>query len=327
VSGKVPDHNAEQAAAALADAFREYAEPLYRYVQSKVTNASVAEDLTSQVFLKALRWLQHERGANSIRGWLYATARTTIADYWSAEGPVEMLSLDVLDDLPDGACYARDETRHTRARALRLLSRLPQRERDVLTLRYLRGYDAAEIGRVLGMSPGHVRVLQLRALRHAAHLPERERDRVMEPQFDALTERTHQALANARGEAQALNHNFIGTEHVLLGLLHQEGSTPARVLAHLGVTAKQVRGGLQFVMEQWTPVSPAGEIDLTPRSKKALALAVEEAQRLGNGASVEPEHVLIGLVREGDGIAAGILESLGMTLDKVRTATADVLSE
>lgn len=153
---------------ALGSAFQENAAQLYRYIFSKVGNAPLAEDLTSQVFLKAMRWLRQDRSPASVRGWLYATARTTIVDHWREQARLEMIPLDDLETLLFRGPDPEEEARRTREHAARILCKLP--EREVLTLRYLRGYSAAEIGRVLGLPAGSVRMAQLRALRHAAAL-------------------------------------------------------------------------------------------------------------------------------------------------------------
>lgn len=155
-------------ASAVDDAFRAHAAGLYRYIYGKMGHAATAEDLTAQVFLKALRWLQEGRSAESVRGWLYATARTELGDYWREQGRARTLPLADVADMPAGAPTVEPDAEGApgaRERASRLLELLPERERRVLILRYLRGYTAAEVGHALGLSANHVRVLQLRALR------------------------------------------------------------------------------------------------------------------------------------------------------------------
>jgi RNA polymerase sigma-70 factor (ECF subfamily) len=152
----------------LGSAFQENAARIYSFIYAKVGNREAAEDLTSQVFLKAARWLAEDRSADSIRAWLYTTARSTIVDYWREQSRCPSVPLDDLaEDLFCGMDGA-EEVRRTRERALRLLAALPEREREVLRLRYLHGYTAAEIGQALGLTAGNVRVLQLRGLRRAA---------------------------------------------------------------------------------------------------------------------------------------------------------------
>ena len=121
-------------------------------------------------------------------------------------------------------------TRRIRAQVHTLLGRLPERERTVLTLHYLRGYTAAEIGQMPGISAEYVRVVQFRALRQAARMEEQERNETMEQGETSYTERTQRVFTFAREEARAFNHNYLGTEHLLLGLL-REGEGVAAVMA------------------------------------------------------------------------------------------------
>jgi RNA polymerase sigma factor (sigma-70 family) len=153
---------------ALGSTFRENASRIYRFIYAKVGNREVAEDLTSQVFLKAVRWLAQDRSADSIRAWLYTVARCTVADYWREQSQHPTVPLE--DPVAVLFCGREgpEEVRRTRERAWRILDALPEREREVLRLRFLHGYSAGEIGRALGLTPDHVRVLQLRALRRAA---------------------------------------------------------------------------------------------------------------------------------------------------------------
>lgn len=153
---------------ALGSAFQENAAKIYSFIYAKVGNRETAEDLTSQVFLKATRWLAEDRSADSIRSWLYTTARSTIVDYWREQSRLPSVPLDDYADLLFCGTDGPEEVRRTRERAVRILNALPDREREVLRLRFLQGYTAAEIGRALGLAPGNVRVLQLRALRRAA---------------------------------------------------------------------------------------------------------------------------------------------------------------
>lgn len=156
----------------LGSAFGENAAKIYSFIYAKVGNRETAEDLTSQVFLKAARWLAEDRSADSIRAWLYTTARSTIVDYWHELSRGQSVPLD--DDVLPLFCGTdgTEEVRRSRERALRILDALPPREREVLRLRFLHGYTAEEIGRALGISAGNARVLQLRALRRAARNPE-----------------------------------------------------------------------------------------------------------------------------------------------------------
>jgi RNA polymerase sigma-70 factor (ECF subfamily) len=152
----------------LGSTFRENAAKIYRFIYAKVGNRDAAEDLTSQVFLKAVRWLAQNRSTDSMRAWLYTVARSTIADYWREQSQQPTVPLEDPDAVLFCGREGPEEVRRTRERAWRILGALPEREREVLRLRFLHGYTAGEIGQELGLTPDHVRVLQLRALRRAA---------------------------------------------------------------------------------------------------------------------------------------------------------------
>jgi excisionase family DNA binding protein len=143
--------------------------------------------------------------------------------------------------------------------------------------------------------------------------------------FDKFTERARHVLTLAQEEATNLSHNYIGTEHLLLGLLREGEGVAATVLTGLGVELARVRSGVEFIIGSGDK-PPAGEVGLTPRAKKVIELAVDEARQLGHH-YIGTEHLLLGLVREGHGIAAGVLESLGVTLEKVRAETLRVLTQ
>ncbi len=142
--------------------------------------------------------------------------------------------------------------------------------------------------------------------------------------FDKFTERARKVLTLAQEEATRFNHNYIGTEHLLLGLVREGEGVAAKVLSNLGVELNRVRSAVEFIIGRGDRMI-MGEIGLTPRAKKVIELAVDEARRLGHH-YIGTEHLLLGLVREGEGIAAGVLESVGVSLDKVRTQTIQVLS-
>lgn len=156
--------------AVLGSAFQENAAKIYSFIYAKVGNRETAEDLTSQVFLKATRWLAEDRSADSVRSWLYTTARSTIVDYWREQSERQSVPLDDLDTVLFRGTDGEEEVRRTRTWALRILDTLPEREREVLRLRFLHGYSAVEIGQTLGLTPGNVRILQMRAIRRAASL-------------------------------------------------------------------------------------------------------------------------------------------------------------
>ena len=146
----------------------------------------------------------------------------------------------------------------------------------------------------------------------------------MGSRFEKFSERARRVLSLAQEEAQRFNHNYIGTEHILLGLVRETEGVAARVLSGLNVDLNKVRSAVEFIIGRGE--KPAqGEIGLTPRAKKVVELAVDEARRM-NHTYIGTEHLLIGLLREGEGVAAGVLESLGITLEKVRTETHRILS-
>jgi len=146
----------------------------------------------------------------------------------------------------------------------------------------------------------------------------------MGSRFEKFSERARRVLSLAQEEAQRFNHNYIGTEHILLGLVRETEGVAARVLSSLSVDLSKVRSAVEFIIGRGE--KPAqGEIGLTPRAKKVVELAVDEARRM-NHTYIGTEHLLIGLLREGEGVAAGVLESLGVTLDKVRAETHRILS-
>ena len=147
----------------------------------------------------------------------------------------------------------------------------------------------------------------------------------MGSRFEKFSERARRVLSLAQEEAQRFNHNYIGTEHILLGLVRETEGVAARVLANLSVDLNKVRSAVEFIIGRGERPTQ-GEIGLTPRAKKVVELAVDEARRM-NHTYIGTEHLLIGLLREGEGVAAGVLESLAVTLDKVRSETQRILSQ
>jgi hypothetical protein len=142
--------------------------------------------------------------------------------------------------------------------------------------------------------------------------------------FERFTDRARRVLVLAQEEARLLNHSFIGTEHLLLGLTHEGEGVAARVLESLGVSLEVVR---ERVKETMGPAGSAraGAPPFTPRAKKVLELALREALQLGHN-YIGTEHILLGLVREGDGAAARVLVSLGVDLSRVRPEVLRLLS-
>jgi ATP-dependent Clp protease ATP-binding subunit ClpC len=147
----------------------------------------------------------------------------------------------------------------------------------------------------------------------------KDRDR-----FDKFTERARKVLSLAQEEAQRFQHNYIGTEHLLLGLVREGEGVAAKVLSKLGVELQKVRESVEFIIGRGDRIV-LGEIGLTPRAKKVIELAVDEARRM-NHHYIGTEHLLLGLLREGEGIGAGVLESLGVRLEIARKETISVLS-
>jgi len=147
----------------------------------------------------------------------------------------------------------------------------------------------------------------------------------MADRFDKFTEGARNVLTLAQEEALRFNHNYIGTEHLLLGLVREDKGIAAGVLANLGVELLRVRSAVEFIMGRGDR-AVMGEIGLTPRAKVVIEMTVDEARRLGHH-YIGTEHLLLGMVREGEGIAAGVLESLGVTLHKARAEVAGLLAE
>ena len=143
--------------------------------------------------------------------------------------------------------------------------------------------------------------------------------------FDKFDARAHKTLALAQEEAQRFNHNYIGTEHLLLGLANDGDSTAAKVLRRLDIDLNRVRAAVESIIGRGDRIVQ-GDIDLTPRSKKVIELAVDEARRY-NAHYIGTEHLLLGTIREGEGIAGRVLESLGVTYERAKAATNEVLRE
>jgi ATP-dependent Clp protease ATP-binding subunit ClpC len=141
--------------------------------------------------------------------------------------------------------------------------------------------------------------------------------------FERFTERARQVVVLAQDEARALKHNYIGTEHLLLGLLREEEGVAARVLESLDVTLDQVRAQVARIVGQSNELS-TGQIPFTPRAKRVLELALKESRSLGHD-YIDTGHVLLGLVHEGGGVAVRILADLGADAERIRTETIDRL--
>jgi ATP-dependent Clp protease ATP-binding subunit ClpA len=146
----------------------------------------------------------------------------------------------------------------------------------------------------------------------------------MNDTFERFTNRARKVMALAQDEAQRLGHNYMGTEHLLLGLVREGEGVAALALSELGISLERVRAAVEHIIGQGHHERP-GEIGLTPRAKKVLELAVDEARRMGHH-YIGTEHLLLGLLREGQGIACGVLESLGVNLERARGAVTQTLA-
>ncbi|HKZ50148.1 MAG TPA: ATP-dependent Clp protease ATP-binding subunit [Dehalococcoidia bacterium] len=144
--------------------------------------------------------------------------------------------------------------------------------------------------------------------------------------LDKFTERARRILTLAQEEAQRFNHNYIGTEHILLGLVREGEGVAAKVLHNLGVDLQKVRSAVEFIIGRGERPVTSESLGLTPRAKKVIELAIDEAKRIGHP-YIGTEHLLLGLVREGEGIAAGVLESLQVSLDKVRAEVQRIIAQ
>ena len=135
--------------------------------------------------------------------------------------------------------------------------------------------------------------------------------------FDRFNDRAKRVLALAQDEAVRFDHNYIGTEHLLMGLIREGEGGAAHVLDSMGVEISKVRVAVEHIIGRGPAGVAPSEITLSPRTKNVIQLAIEEARKLGHS-HVGTEHLLLGMVREGEGIAPQILGSLGVTLEKVR---------
>lgn len=144
--------------------------------------------------------------------------------------------------------------------------------------------------------------------------------------FDRFNDRAKRVLALAQDEAIRFNHNYIGPEHLLLGLVREGEGVAAHVLRSLGVELAKVRTAVEFIIGRGDSATPPNDITLTPRTKKIIELAIDEAKKLGHS-HVGTEHLLLGMVREGGSIGTGVLESIGVSLEKVRHQTIATLGQ
>jgi len=142
--------------------------------------------------------------------------------------------------------------------------------------------------------------------------------------FERFTDRAQRVMVLAQDEARLLNHNYIGTEHLLLGLVHEGGGVAGKALEQLGISHEAVRAQVEGVIGQGGS-APGDHIPFTPRAKKVLELSLREAMQLGHN-YIGTEHLLLGLIREGQGVAAQVLVRLGADLSHVRQQVIHLLS-
>jgi ATP-dependent Clp protease ATP-binding subunit ClpC len=142
--------------------------------------------------------------------------------------------------------------------------------------------------------------------------------------FERFTDKARRAVVLAQEEARMLNHNYIGTEHILLGLIHEGEGVGARALQALNISLEAVRLEVEAIVGEGR-AAPTGHIPFTPRAKKVLELSLREALQLGHN-YIGTEHILLGLIREGEGVAAEVLRKLGADLNRVRQTVIQLLS-
>ena len=141
--------------------------------------------------------------------------------------------------------------------------------------------------------------------------------------FERFTERARRVVVLAQEEARMLNHNYIGTEHILLGLIREGEGVAAKALESLGISLEAVRQQVKEIIGRGQQ-APSGHIPFTPRAKKVLELSLREAQQLGHN-YIGTEHILLGLIREGSGVAAQVLVKLGADLNRARQQVVQLL--
>jgi ATP-dependent Clp protease ATP-binding subunit ClpC len=142
--------------------------------------------------------------------------------------------------------------------------------------------------------------------------------------FERFTERARRVVVLAQEEARALSHNYIGTEHILLGLIHENEGVAAKSLESIGISLDVVRTQVEEIIGEGR-ITPSGQIPFTPRAKKVLELSMRESIQLGHN-YIGTEHILLGLIREGEGLGAQVLVKLGADLNRVRQQVIEMLS-
>jgi ATP-dependent Clp protease ATP-binding subunit ClpC len=144
--------------------------------------------------------------------------------------------------------------------------------------------------------------------------------------FERFSEGARRVLTRAQGEAQRLGHSYIDTEHMLLGIAGEESGAAAKILANLGISTSKIQAAVEFVIGKGERRATSGDVDLAPRAKRAIEFAVDEARRL-NSNYIGVEHLLLGLLRESEGVASSVLESFGITLERAREEVSRVVRQ
>lgn len=142
--------------------------------------------------------------------------------------------------------------------------------------------------------------------------------------FNRFTERARKVILLAKEEAKRFNHDYMGTEHILLGLIREGEGVAAAVLQNLGLSPESIRMEVEKLVQPGPTTLVSGDIPFTPKAKKVIELAMDEARNLGHN-YIGTEHLLLGLIREGEGVAAQVLQNLGLDLDKVRSEVMNLL--
>ena len=142
--------------------------------------------------------------------------------------------------------------------------------------------------------------------------------------FQRFSDRARRVVVLAQEEARMLNHNYIGTEHLLLGLIQEGEGVAAKALESMNISLEAVRNQVEEIIGRGSS-APTGHIPFTPRAKKVLELSLREALQLGHN-YIGTEHILLGLIREGEGVAAQVLTKLGADLDRVRNQVVQLLT-
>ena len=219
--------------------------------------------------------------------------------------------------LPDRRRVLGDEDPHTLRTAHMLARNLAATGETTEAVALLKEIAAAR-DRVLG--PEHPHTVRVR--RDLAGSG-RNGKVMVKPMFERFTDRARRVIVLAQEEARMLNHNYIGTEHILLGLIQEGEGVAAKALESLGISLDAVRQQVEEIIGQGQQ-APSGQIPFTPRAKKVLELSLREALQLGHN-YIGTEHILLGLIREGDGVAAQVLVKLGADLNRVRQQVIQLL--